>query len=203
LTINKNIYLILSPWSAPTWMKYGQIYSNEWFGGTLSENMYRAFAYYFVVTIQKYKAEGIHITALTLQNEAQYEPYDYPGMRLSAQNETVLTKLLGPMLKANNLDTKIFVWDHNWDVPEYPLEILSDPVANQYVDGVAWHCYGGSVTAQTTVHDAYPDKEVWFTECGHIIRNATFAQNFQIQTDALYIGAFKIGPKFSCTGTLF
>jgi glucosylceramidase len=30
---------------------------------------------------------------------------------------------------------------------------------------VAWHCYGGDPSAQSTVHAAFPDKDVYMTEC--------------------------------------
>lgn len=31
--------------------------------------------------------------------------------------------------------------------------------------GVAFHCYSGSVDEQDTFHTAYPQKEIYFTEC--------------------------------------
>ena len=45
------------------------------------------------------------------------------------------------------------------------MGVLSDPVAGNYVDAVAWHCYGGDVAAQSPVHDAFPDKDAYMTEC--------------------------------------
>jgi glucosylceramidase len=37
--------------------------------------------------------------------------------------------------------TQILDWDHNWDRPQEPLQVLADPIAAPYVAGVAWHCY--------------------------------------------------------------
>lgn len=32
-------------------------------------------------------------------------------------------------------------------------------------DGVAFHCYAGNVEQQNDWHNAYPNKELYFTEC--------------------------------------
>ena len=34
--------------------------------------------------------------------------------------------------------------------------------------GVAFHCYSGSVSEQDTFHTAYPQKEIYFTECSGV-----------------------------------
>ena len=36
-------------------------------------------------------------------------------------------------------------------------------------DGVSFHCYAGSVGDQETFHNAYPDKNIYFTECSGTI----------------------------------
>jgi len=71
---------------------------------------------------------------------------------------------LGPAFQSAGITTKIIVWDHNCDVPSYPEYILGDAAAAQYVDGSAWHLYGGDISALSTVHDAFPGKNVYFTE---------------------------------------
>jgi glucosylceramidase len=60
---------------------------------------------------------------------------------------------------------KLLDWDHNWDDPTDAMASLNDPVAQPYVAGVAWHCYAGDVSTQTTAHNAYPNKETYVTEC--------------------------------------
>ena len=37
--------------------------------------------------------------------------------------------------------------------------------ASSAFDGAAFHCYGGDVSGQTTFHNAYPSKNIYFTEC--------------------------------------
>jgi glucosylceramidase len=72
---------------------------------------------------------------------------------------------LGPAFSSNGITTNILGYDHNWDQPGYPETILSDSTASSYTSGVAWHCYAGTVDAQTTVHNLYPSKDTYETEC--------------------------------------
>jgi len=160
LAINPEVRIMASPWSPPVWMKDSlQI---GW--GRLKSSVYPTYANYFVRFIQAYAAHGINIDAVTLQNEPYYEPGTYAGCRMEPADQVKLVKEMGPAFAQNNIATKILVWDHNWDNPGYPLSVLSDATARNYIAGTAWHHYGGDVSAQTTVHDAYPDKGIYFTE---------------------------------------
>jgi glucosylceramidase len=116
--------------------------------------------------VQAYAAEGVPVFALTVQNEPNFEPGDYPGMKLTpGARASLVGQHLGPLLAQQGLKTQIIDWDHNWVAPQNPLAVLADPVARPYISGVGWHCYEGDVAAQAPVHDAYPDKDAWFTEC--------------------------------------
>lgn len=160
LAINPKIQIIGSPWSAPTWMKT----NNSTKGGSLKPEYYNVYSNYFVKYIQGMKKEGIAIDAITIQNEPLH-PGNNPSMYMEAKDQAVFIKNhLGPAFQSAGIKTKIIVYDHNCDKPEYPLEILNDPEAKKYVDGSAFHLYGGTVAAMSTVHDAYPDKNIYFTE---------------------------------------
>lgn len=160
--INPQLKIMASPWSAPGWMKT----TGSLIQGTLTPEGYPALAEYLRRYVRAYEAEGIPIFALTVQNEPHYEPANYPGMGLDpTQRAKLLKENLGPLFARDGLQTKILDWDHNWDQPQSPLAVLGDTAARKYVAGVAWHCYGGDVSAQGAVHDAYPDKEGYFTEC--------------------------------------
>ena len=162
LAVNKQLRVMASPWSAPGWMKT----TDSLIKGSLRPEAYSSFADYLLRYIDAYAAEGVPIYALTLQNEPHFEPKDYPGMRLDpAARARVIGEFLGPQLAKRKVNTRILDWDHNWDEPNAPLKVLGDALARPYVAGVAWHCYGGNVAAQAQVHDAYPDKETYFTEC--------------------------------------
>lgn len=161
-SINPRIKFMASPWSPPGWMKL----VNKLNGSSLNPANYGPFAEYFVRFIHAYQAEGIPIYAVTLQNEPHYTDKTYPTMRMySSEQADIVKNYLGPAFVWNGISAKIVVWDHNWSEPSYPLQVLGDASARAFVAGSAWHCYGGDPSAQTTVHDAYPDKEIHFTEC--------------------------------------
>lgn len=186
LRLNPNLRLIASPWSPPAWMKD----SGSLFSGTLKKEYYPALAQYFVKFIQAYQAEGLPIYAVTIQNEPYYEPYTYPGMRLEPAEAAELVKNhLAPAFQAAGLDTKILIWDHNWDEWKYPLTVLGDAEARARVAGTAFHCYAGSVLAQTIVHDAYPEKDIYFTECSGGTWVGGFTAGFKSDMKNLIIGA--------------
>src|SRR3546814_337981 len=162
LAINPQLRVIASPWSPPAWMKS----SNSLIGGTLLPEYEPVLAQYLLRYVDAYAVHGIPIWALTLQNEPAFEPADYPGMRLpAAQRARIIANYLGPALAKRQPHPLILDWDHNWDKPQQPLQVLADASAAPYVAGVAWHCYGGRVAAQTAVYDAYPDKLAILSEC--------------------------------------
>ena len=162
LTITPGLKIIASPWSAPAWMKS----SDSLIAGKLNRKSYPAFAQYFVKYMEAYRSAGVPIWAVTLQNEPLFEPKDYMGMAMSAtQQKEVLRDYVGPAFEKARLDTKIMVYDHNWDTPAYPSTILDDAKAAHYAAGTAYHCYAGNVTAQSLTHDRFPAKDIWETEC--------------------------------------
>lgn len=159
--LNPAVKIIGSPWSPPGWMKT----SGSMIGGNLKPDAYGPFANYFVKYIQAYQAQGVTVNYITVQNEPLFIPSGYPGMGMSAiEQASFIKNNLGPALVAAHLDTKLLAYDHNWDVPNYPRTVLADAAAAQYVSGVAWHWYGGDVSAQTPVHNEYPGKDVFITE---------------------------------------
>ena len=160
LAINPNITLLATPWTAPRWMKDNAAYV----GGSLLPAYYQAYANYFVKYIQAMKAQGIAIAAITPQNEP-LNPNNDPSLSMpAAQEATFIKSYLGPALQAAGLTTQIIVYDHNADHPEYPLAILDDPAANAFVVGSAFHLYAGTIDALTAVHNAHPERNVYFTE---------------------------------------
>lgn len=162
LAVNPDLLVMASPWSAPAWMKT----SGSLVGGSLKRRHYDAFARYLLRYVDEYAAAGVPIFALTLQNEPSFEPADYPGMRLSAsQRARLIGEHLGPRLEARGGTPILLEWDHNWDMPQEPLAVLGDERAARHIAGVAWHCYGGDVSAQSFVREAHPDKDVYLTEC--------------------------------------
>ncbi len=160
LAINPKIKILGSPWSPPVWMKT----NIDTKGGSLQEGFYNAYAKYFVRYIQEMKKEGIRIDAVTVQNEPLH-PGNNPSLLMLAADQAIFVKnYLGPAFAKAHLGTKIIIYDHNADKPEYPISILDDPQAKKYIDGSAFHLYSGKIEALSKVHEAHPDKNIYFTE---------------------------------------
>lgn len=186
LKINPQLWLMASPWSAPGWMKD----SGSLIKGRLLPRYNDAFAHYLQRYIEEMADMGVPIHALTVQNEPDFEPGNYPGMRLNApERARFIGDHLGPLLAKRSPEVQILDWDHNWNKPDEPLAVLADVSASRYLKGVAWHCYGGQPTAQTAVRDAYPDKDVYLTECSGGDWEPVRSGGLTLQAERLIIGA--------------
>ncbi|MFN2313077.1 MAG: glycoside hydrolase family 30 beta sandwich domain-containing protein [Bacteroidales bacterium] len=184
LEINPSIKIMGSPWSAPLWMKT----NNASVGGSLKREWFDAYAKYFVKYIQAMKAEGITIDAITIQNEPLHGGNN-PSMVMTAGDQALFIRQnLGPAFVAADITTKIIIYDHNADRTDYPLAILNDAEARKYVDGSAFHLYGGSIDALTAVHDAYPAKNLYFTE-QWVGGPGNLAEDLKWHVENLIIGA--------------
>lgn len=160
LQLNPELPILATPWSAPAWMKDNDSLK----GGSLKPEYYSVYAQYFVKYIQAMKAEGITVHAITPQNEPLH-PGNNPSMYMTAKQQTVFIRdHLGPAFRNAGINTKIIVYDHNCDRPDYPLTILNDATAREFVHGSAFHLYAGDIKVLSDVHNAYPDKALYFTE---------------------------------------
>lgn len=184
LEITPEIKILGSPWSPPVWMKD----NGDTRGGSLKEEYYPAYSRYFVKYIEAMAAEGITIDAITIQNEPLH-PGNNPSLLMKAEAQKEFIKNhLGPIFEENNIKTKIILYDHNADRPDYPISILDDPKAAKYIDGSAFHLYGGDIEALSEVHEAHPDKNLYFTE-QWVGAPGDFAQEMGWHTENLIIGA--------------
>lgn len=124
-SINPEIRIMATPWSAPAWMKV----SHTLEGGEMNSlpRYLETYANYFLKFLQEYEKEGVRIDAITVQNEPLYTTSKYPSMGMSADLEKVFIRdHLGPLFQRNNTKTKILVFDHNWEDASYPEAIVSD-----------------------------------------------------------------------------
>jgi glucosylceramidase len=160
LKINPHIKILGSPWSPPAWMKT----NNDTRGGRLKPEYYKTYANYLAKYITEMKSNGISIDAITVQNEPLH-PGNNPSLLMVAPVEAEFVQYyLGPVFKQKNIKTKIIIYDHNADRPDYPISILDNAQAAKYIDGSGFHLYGGTMDALTDVHNAHPDKNIYFTE---------------------------------------
>ena len=160
LAIDPKIKVLASPWSAPLWMKTTGVAQ----GGVLLPKYFPAYATYLTKYVQGMKAEGIPIDTLTIQNEPLNEKNTPSMLMLSPEQAVFIKENLGPAFRKAGIKTGILLYDHNLDHPLYPLSILRDPAAAKYIAGSAFHLYGGTVDAMTDVHNAFPNKGIFFTE---------------------------------------
>lgn len=160
LEINPELEILATPWSAPAWMKT----NGATVGGELRPEFHNTYANYFVRYIQAMEAQGIEIDAMSVQNEPE-NPFNNPSMIMSpAQQADFIGNHLGPAFREAGITTKIFAFDHNPDNPDYPIEVLNNQNANQYIDGSAFHLYAGQISNLSVVRNAHPDKNIYFTE---------------------------------------
>lgn len=191
VALNPDLKLMGSPWSAPAWMKT----NNKLNGGALRSIYQTTYADYFVKFIEGYKNEGLDIYAVTVQNEPLHETSDYPSMSMSLADQINFISVLGPKFEQNKLDTKIIGYDHNWDNSLYPQTLIDSIKIKDYIDGVAFHCYNGSVADQMAFYNKNPESNIWFTECTGISTYRNFSDNMTWNMEHIFIGAINAGAK--------
>jgi glucosylceramidase len=186
LAINPAIKILATPWSSPVWMKD----NGSSIGGSLKPEYYDVYARYFIKYIQQMKAQGITITAITPQNEP-LNPGNNPSLYMTAEQQlTFIKDHLGPAFQTAGIFTKIIVYDHNCDRPDYPLTILNDPAAKAFVDGSAFHLYAGDISALSQVRNAHPDKNIYFTE-QYTASNGDFGGDLKWHLKNVIIGSMR------------
>jgi len=162
--LNPDLFLFSSPWSPPAWMKFNR----SMLGGTIRKTNLEPYSRYFQKFLDAYKAEGVDINAVTVQNEVDTTVDGrYAACQWSQEDEILFVgKYLGPLFRQAGISTKIWVLDHNFTLWGRAIAELSDPKANEFIDGIAWHGYAGQPSAMSQVHDAFPLKSAYFTEGG-------------------------------------
>lgn len=162
--INPDMFLFSSPWTPPGWMKTG----GSMLGGGMRKHSYEPYARYFLKFLEGYRANGVAIDAVTVQNETDADQDGrMPACQWGQEYEIEFVKLhLGPALRKAGAQTKIWVLDHNYNLWGRAIDELSDPAAYEYIDGIAWHGYAGEASAMTRVHEAFPQKNAYWTEGG-------------------------------------
>jgi glucosylceramidase len=204
--LNPRLQIIASPWSPPAWMKT----TGTLIGGRLiaDPRIYHSYALYLLKFIEAYRASGVTVNAITVQNEPQNRtPSGYPGTDLPSWQEAAVIEDLGPMLQGAHLKTQIFAYDHNWqehpndvastppdetgDVNDYPQQVLDSPAA-RWISGVAFHCYYGDPSAMTAFHHEYPNLKIFMDECSgsqSTDPTDTFSDTLKWQSRNLEIGS--------------
>ena len=186
VAISPAIKIVAAPWSAPAWMKD----NHSTMGGSLLPAYYGVYAQYFVKYIQQMKLKGITIDAITPQNEP-LNPNNNPSLVMQAADQAVFIKnFLGPAFQSSGITTKIIVYDHNCDRPDYPETIFQDAAASAFVNGSAFHLYAGDIGAMSQVHNLYPDKQLYFTE-QYTASTSQFSDDLKWMVKNVIIGSMR------------
>src|SRR5215216_6295216 len=161
--------IFASPWSPPAFMKDN---NNMLRGGKLRPEFYQPWADYYAKFIKAYRAEGVPVWGVSVQNEPMATQRWESCIYTAEEERDFLKKHLGPTLRREGLgDRKIIAWDHNRDLLyQRASTILSDPEAARYVWGIGFHWYepwsGGEPMYDNVklTYEAFPDKHLIFTE---------------------------------------
>jgi glucosylceramidase len=186
--VNPELFLFAAPWSPPGWMKA----NGSMLGGSMRKRSLPIYANYFVKYLKAYAAEGVLIDAITSQNEVDTDQDGRMPACLWAQETEIefVGKYLGPALEKNQLAAKIWILDHNWNLWGRAIGELEDADVNKYVDGIAWHVYVGKDTAMSRVHDAFPSKHAYVTECSPDYTDPAYLTNWATWAEQ-FVGMFR------------
>lgn len=173
---NPELFLFSSPWSPPGWMKPNK----SMMGGAMRKLTFDPYARYFIKFLEAYKAEGVEISAVTVQNETDAEQEgNMPACLWSQEQEMEFaSRFLAPAIRKAGLNTKIWIVDHNYSLWGRAIDELSDPAVYEAVDGIAWHGYVGEPSAMTRVHDAFPRKNAYWTEGGPDVNQPDYQTDY-------------------------
>jgi len=171
MAISKDGFKILSsPWTAPPWMKD----NNDWRGGKLLPEYNDTWALFFSKYINAYKAEGIDIWGVTVENEPLGNDNNWESMHFTAEEMTEFVKNhLGPKLEADGHDVKILGYDQNRgeELKQWVDIMFKDEMSSKYYDGTAVHWYASTYDyfpeSLQYAHEKAPDKYLIQSEaCG-------------------------------------
>jgi glucosylceramidase len=158
------VKIFASPWSPPAWMKTND---DMLHGGKLKPEYREAWARYFVRFVQEYEKEGVPIWGLTVQNEPMATQTWESCVFTAAEERDFVRDHLGPALEQAGLARlKLMIWDHNRGIMFQRAKVVyDDPAAARFVWGLGFHWYvGDHFDNPRQVHDAWPEKQLLFTE---------------------------------------
>ncbi|KAJ7225138.1 glucan endo-1,6-beta-glucosidase [Mycena haematopus] len=195
LTINPALKVHILPWSPPGWMKT----TNTMNGGTIQSGFVSAYPTYLLKAVQGFHNLGIDIYAISVQNEPENSNPTYPTCSMTPAIEGQIGAALRTLLNNNGLaSVKLVGYEHNWnDAGGYPVTLMQDDGGSY--DGVAFHCYSGDVSDQAEFHSAFPNKNIYFTECSGTF-GSDWWSDIKWYMDNLWIGSLE---NFAGVGLMF
>ncbi|KAJ7441552.1 glycoside hydrolase superfamily [Mycena latifolia] len=168
-------------------------------GGTIQSGFVSAYPKYLLKAVQGFQNQGISVYAISVQNEPENSNPTYPTCTMTPAIEGQIGAALRTLLNNNGLSSvKVVGYEHNWsDAGAYPVTLMQDDGGSY--DGVAFHCYSGSVSNQDSFHNAFPNKNIYFTECSGTI-GSDWWSDIKWYMDNLWIGSLE---HFAEVGLMF
>lgn len=157
-----NPEVMLTPWSPPAFMKTNGHRNG---GGKLKKEYYKQWAEYICRYILEFEKRGISVTTLSVQNEPK-AVQTWDSCIFSAQEEKeFLKEYLVPALNRNQLDVKLYIWDHNKERALDRAMAIIDEETDSMIAGIAVHWYSGDhFEALQIICERYPDKDIILSE---------------------------------------
>lgn len=177
--LNPGLKLFASPWSPPTWMKKPAVYDSGRL--RMEDKVLKAYALYFLKYLRAYRAEGIDVVRLFVQNEP-FADTKYPSCLWSAEQFAVFIRdYLGPLFEREGEGAELWLGTLNGPkqmvagcpsdrsivgYDEFVDRLLLDGGVRRYLRGVGYQ-WEGKANIQRT-HESFPELGVMQTEneCG-------------------------------------
>ena len=171
--------LMANPWSQPAWMKADDMLVSVGPDGTLLPQYYGVYAQYLVKSVQAYRAAGIPVTYVGVQNEP-YTPLllvsGIPNSYLSGADEgNLIHNDVAPALRQAGLAPKIMAYDDGFQRSETFIPAAMQ-IAGSDIAGLAYHCYLSDPSSMSTEHTLFPQEPALETECSSDLSNIEPAQ---------------------------
>ena len=159
--VNPELLLFASPWSPPAYMKTNNQLID---GGHLKPEFYPLYAKYIRKYIDAYKADGLDIWGMSVQNEPRHNQVWESCVYTPEMENEFLKNHLGPTLE--DTDVNIICYDHCRErLYERSANMYNDPKANKYCKGSCYHWYSGDHLDQIDlVNRLWPDKYIISSE---------------------------------------
>lgn len=165
LQLRPDLKLFASPWSPPTWLKFPKAYN---YGTLIWKKEYlETYARYFLKFVQAYRAEGITINQVHVQNEPVADQKFPSCVWTGAQMRDFIRDYIGPLFRAEQPDCAVWLGTLNTDDYDgFPNLVLSDPLAREFVGGVGYQWAGKGAVQRS--YEGWPEVPLMQTEneCG-------------------------------------
>jgi len=156
-----------SPWSPPVWLKVNQTYNCNGTNRLIQDEKHlTAHANYLAKYVQAYRAEGVNVFAVAVQNEP-FVSQVFPSCVWSpVELRDFIGQYVGPTFQREKLDAQIWLGTFNNNQFSAFDTSLSDKCAAKYISAVGMQWAGKNAIAEINEHYPKLKKVQTESECG-------------------------------------